>query len=171
MSYNRAILFGNCGRDPETKTLNSGDKVATFSLATSESWKDKNTGERKETTDWHTIVVFNQNLIPVIEQYVKKGTKLSIEGQIKTRKWTANDGSDRYTTEIVIPRFGGHLGLEGQPRGVERDEHGYGSTRDRPSTGSGSRREGAARQDDPRMGMGDPGPSRLADQLDDDIPF
>lgn len=163
MSMNRAILLGNVGRDPEIRTTNSGDRIASFSLATSETWKDKTTGERKETTDWHNIVCFNQNLIPIIEQYVKKGSKVLIEGAIKTRKWQDRDGSDRYTTEIVIGRFDGRLGLEGSPRGIERDEHGYGTTRDR---------QPRDQQDDPRQSMGaSPARGRLADQLDDDIPF
>ena len=111
MSLNRAILVGNVGKDPEIRHTQSGDRIASFSLATSESWKDKTTGERKESTDWHNVVVFNQNLIPVIEQYVKKGSKVSIEGKIKTRKYQDRDGADRWATEIVIGRFDGGLAL------------------------------------------------------------
>jgi single-strand DNA-binding protein len=162
MSINRAILLGNVGRDPEIRTTNSGDRVASFSIATSESWKDKQTGERKETTDWHNIVCFNQNLIPIIEQYVKKGSKVSIEGAIKTYKYQDRDGSDRWKTEIVIGRFDGRLGLEGSPKGIERDEHGYGQTRTRDT----------AKHDDPRQSMGQPAPRQpLSQQIDDDIPF
>ncbi|WP_293857338.1 single-stranded DNA-binding protein [uncultured Alsobacter sp.] len=140
MSINRAILLGNVGKDPEIRTMNNGDKVATFSLATSEYWKDKATGERKETTDWHTIVVFNQNIIPVIEQYVEKGGRVSVEGAIKTRKYQDRDGHDRWTTEIVVGRFDGKVTLEGKPSGgSQRDEHGYGntSTRDEGRGGGG----------------------------------
>jgi single-strand DNA-binding protein len=149
---NRAILLGNVGKDPETRHAAGGDKIVTFSLATSESWKDMATGERKETTEWHTIVIFNQALAGIAEQYVKKGTKLYIEAKIKTRKWQDRDGKDRWSTEIVIDRFDGKLELVGQPQGAKRDEHGYGTTRSRdddpPASAPASRRE-----------------------LDDDIPF
>lgn len=154
MSINRAILLGNVGRDPEIRTMGNGDKVATFSIATSERWKDKTSGVQKEATEWHTIVVYNQNLIPVVEQYVKKGTRVGIEGMIKTRKWQAQDGSDRWSTEIVIGRFDGRLSLEGQPQGAKRtDEHGYGTTITKePPASAGAR---------PPLGK----------ELDDDIPF
>ncbi|MCA0404900.1 MAG: single-stranded DNA-binding protein [Proteobacteria bacterium] len=156
MSINRAIILGNVGKDPEIRTSQGGDRVATFSLATSETWKDKNTGERKEATEWHTIVVFNQNIVPVIESYVKKGSRVAIEGQIKTRKWQDKEGKDRWSTEIVIGRFDGRLSLEGQPSGgPQREEHGYGTTRTK---------------DDPRTMQGQPPSGRPAD-LDDDIPF
>jgi len=117
MSINRAILLGNVGKDPEIRSNNSGDPIATFIIATSETWKDKATGERKEATEWHNIVVFNQAIIPVIEGYVKKGTRVSVEGMIKTRKWQDRDGKARWSTEIVIGRFDGRLSLEGQPGG------------------------------------------------------
>ena len=123
MSINRAILLGHVGKDPEIRTAQGSDRVATFSLATSESWKDKQTGERKEAPEWHTIVVFNQSLIPTIEQYVKKRSRVAIEGSIKTRKWTDRDGKDRWSTEIVIGRYDGRLSLEGQPGAApQRDE-------------------------------------------------
>ena len=168
MSLNRAILVGNVGRDPEVRSTQSGDRVASFSVATSESWKDKTTGERKEQTDWHNIVVFNQNLIPVIEQYVKKGSKVSIEGKIKTRKYQHSDGSDRYSTEIVIGRFDGALGLEGSPAGARQSEDGYGETRSRSNGPSSSSNSGS--------GYGRPsgnngGARPLNEQIDDDIPF
>lgn len=104
---NKAILIGNVGADPEIRTFESGDKVANLSLATSERWKDKSTGERKEKTEWHRVVVFG-NLVDVVERYVKKGSKLYIEGKIETRKWE-KDGTDRYSTEIVLRGFGGNL--------------------------------------------------------------
>lgn len=152
MSINRAILLGNVGRDPEIRTTNGGDKVATFSLATSDSWKDKATGERKETTHWHNIVVWNQALVGIVEQYVTKGSKVGIEGAIQTRKWQHSDGSDRWSTEIVIGRFDGRLTLEGKPQG-HRSEHGYGETRTRAPAGERSQSRAAA------------------GGLDDDIPF
>jgi single-strand DNA-binding protein len=110
-SVNKVILIGNVGKDPDIRSFANGGKVANFSLATSESWKDKQTGERKEKTDWHNIAVFNDGLVGVIERYVKKGSKLYIEGQLKTRKWQDRDGTDRYTTEVVLQGFGGTLTL------------------------------------------------------------
>ena len=105
-SINKAIIVGNVGANPDIRVTQSGDKIASLSVATSESWKDKNTGDKREKTEWHRVVIFNQALIPVIEQYVKKGDKLYIEGMIQTRKWE-QDGVDRYTTEIVIKPYNG----------------------------------------------------------------
>ena len=110
-SVNKVILIGNLGKDPEVRRLNSGDQVVNFSLATSETWRDKTSGERKERTEWHNIVIFNENLGKIAEQYCKKGTKIYIEGQIQTRKWQDQNGADRYTTEIVLQRFRGELTL------------------------------------------------------------
>lgn len=163
MSINRAILVGNVGSDPEIRSTGGGDKVATFRIATSETWKDKVSGERKEATEWHTIVVFNQNIVPVVEQYVVKGSKVGIEGAIKTRKWQDRDNVDRYSTEIVIGRFDGRLSLEGSPQGAKRDEHSYGTNRDKPPGDYGAAKGGAAT-----------GASRApagGASLDDDIPF
>lgn len=115
-SLNRAMLIGNVGNDPEFRTTESGAKVANFSLATSESWKDKNTGEKKERTEWHRVVVWNDGLIGVIEKYVKKGSKVYIEGEIQTRKWE-KDGIDRYSTEIILTGFNGKLVLLGDGSG------------------------------------------------------
>lgn len=108
---NRAMIIGNVGNAPEIRTAADGRKVATFSLATSETWKDKESGEKKEATEWHRVVCFNQNLCGVIEQYVKKGSKLYVEGQMKTRKWTDNSGIERYTTEVVLSAFRGEIQL------------------------------------------------------------
>jgi single-strand DNA-binding protein len=108
-SINKVILVGNVGNDPEIKTMQSGDRVANLSIATSESWKDKATGERKEKTEWHRVVVFNQNLVGIVESYIKKGSKVYVEGQLETRKWTDKDGNDKYTTEIVLTRFKGEI--------------------------------------------------------------
>ena len=149
MSINRAIILGNVGRDPEIRTLQSGDKVANFSVATSEVWKDKNTGERKEQTDWHNISCFNQHIIKVIEQYVRKGSKVSVEGKIKTREYQDRDGNKRWATEIVIGAFDGRLGLEGGKNdGGDRDDGGGAQTQSRASDGRST-----------------------SEVLDDDIPF
>jgi single-strand DNA-binding protein len=117
-SLNRATIIGNVGKDPEIRATQDGRKIASLSVATSESWKDKNTGEKKESTEWHRVSVFNEGLVKVIEQYVTKGTKIMIEGQIKTRKWMDKDGLEKYTTEIVIQNFGGQMILlGGKPSG------------------------------------------------------
>lgn len=108
-SLNKVTLIGNLGRDPEIKFLPDGTKIANFSIATSDVWKDKTTGERKEKTEWHRIAVYNERLSDVVEKYIKKGSKVYVEGQLQTRKWTDQAGAERYTTEIVIPRFRGEL--------------------------------------------------------------
>ncbi|MEK7654885.1 MAG: single-stranded DNA-binding protein [Pseudomonadota bacterium] len=108
-SVNKAIVVGNVGGEPEIRSTQDGSKIANFSLATSEGWKDKLTGERKDKTEWHRIVVFNPNLVDVVEKYVRKGTKLYVEGQLQTRQWTDKEGKERYSTEIVLSRFRGDL--------------------------------------------------------------
>ena len=108
-SVNKVILVGNVGNDPEIRTFGNGGKVANFSLATSENWRDKQSGERKEKTEWHRVAVFNDGLVGVIERYVKKGSKLYVEGKLQTRKWTDNSGQEKYTTEIVLQGYGGTL--------------------------------------------------------------
>lgn len=108
-SVNKAIVVGNVGGTPEVRNTQDGSKIANFSLATSEGWKDKLTGERKDKTEWHRIVVFNPNLVEVVEKYVHKGTKLYVEGQLQTRQWTDKEGKERYSTEIVLSRFRGDL--------------------------------------------------------------
>ena len=110
-SVNKVILLGNLGQDPDVRTMQSGKKVATMSIATSDSWKDKDTGEKKEKTEWHRIVVFNEGLVGVVENYIKKGTKLYIEGALQTRKWTDDSGTEKYTTEVVIQGFGGRIDI------------------------------------------------------------
>jgi single-strand DNA-binding protein len=120
-SVNKVILIGNLGKDPEIRSTQDGREIASFSIATSETWKDKNSGERKEKTEWHNIVVFNERLITVIKNYVKKGSKLYIEGALQTRKWTDKEGRERYTTEVVLQNFNGTLtmldGKGGRPEG------------------------------------------------------
>lgn len=109
MSVNKVILVGNVGQDPEFKNTQDGRELATFSLATSENWKDKNSGEKREKTEWHRVVVFSQGLVGVIKNYVKKGSKLYLEGQLQTRKWTDSNGAEKYTTEIILQNFGAVL--------------------------------------------------------------
>ncbi len=110
-SVNKVILIGNLGRDPEIRSFQSGGRVASFSLATSENWKDKATGEKKERTEWHRISILNDKLVEIVERYVKKGSKLFIEGQLETRKWTDKDGQEKYTTEVVLRPYRGELTL------------------------------------------------------------
>lgn len=118
-SMNKVILIGRAGKDPEERRLNSGDPVVSLSLATSENWKDKATGERREKTEWHNIVIFNENIGRIVMQYVKKGSLLYIEGQIQTRKWQDKEsGADRYTTEVVLQRYRGELTLLGGKGGT-----------------------------------------------------
>lgn len=108
-SLNKVTLIGNLGRDPEIRTTNDGKEIASFSIATSESWKDKITGERKDKTEWHRIAVFSEGLVRVVKNYVKKGSKLYIEGQLQTRKWIDNENKERYTTEIVLQSYNSSL--------------------------------------------------------------
>jgi single-strand DNA-binding protein len=108
-SVNRVILIGNLGKDPEIRTTQSGERVATLSLATSESWNDKQSGERKERTEWHRVAIFNERIVEVAERFLRKGSKVYLEGSIQTRKWTDQTGVERYTTEVVIGRFNGQL--------------------------------------------------------------
>ena len=108
-SVNKVILVGNLGRDPEIRFTQAGKKIANFSIATSEQWRDRQSGERRERTEWHRIVVFNEGLADVVERFVKKGSKLYIEGQLRTRKWQGQDGKDNYTTEVVLEGFNSNL--------------------------------------------------------------
>lgn len=140
-SVNKCILVGNLGKDPEIKTFQGGGQVANFSIATSESWKDKNSGERREKTEWHNIVVRNENLIGIVEQYCRKGQKLYIEGQLQTRKWTDRAGVDKYTTEVVLQGFNCKLVMldRGGAGGADGDcDDGASSVSSRSSSGSRS---------------------------------
>ncbi len=110
-SVNKAILLGNLGRDPEIRSMQSGAKMASFSIATSKRWKDKNTQEQKEKTSWHNIVVFGDGLVDIVEKYVKKGSKIYVEGEIQTRKWQDKEGNDRYTTEVILQGYNSNLTL------------------------------------------------------------
>jgi single-strand DNA-binding protein len=121
-SVNKVILVGNLGKDPEVRRMSSGDAVVTLNLATSESWRDKQSGERKEKTEWHRVVIFNENLAKVAEAYLKKGSKLYVEGQLQTRKWTDQSGVEKFSTEIVLQRFRGELTLlDGKGEGGSLD--------------------------------------------------
>ncbi|RBP17718.1 single-strand binding protein [Roseiarcus fermentans] len=168
-SVNKVILVGNLGKDPEVRRLNSGDPVVSFSLATSESWRDKTSGERKERTEWHNIVIFNENLGKIAEQYCKKGAKVYIEGQLQTRKWQDQNGADRYTTEIVLTKFRGELTLlDSRSGGGERDsfpEEGGGA---RPSFNRAS--SGGDRRPALSSGGGGGG-GTSSGPIDDEIPF
>ena len=130
-SVNKVILVGNLGKDPEIRTLTSGDRVANLTIATSESWRDRTSGERKEKTEWHRIVIFNDNLVKVAESYLKKGSSVYIEGSLQTRKWTDNSGVEKYSTEIVLQKFRGELTMlggrgDGGGASAGGDDGGYG---------------------------------------------
>ncbi len=157
-SVNKVILVGNLGRDPEVRFSQDGNKIVNMSVATSETWNDRNSGERREKTEWHRVVIFNDRLAEVAEKYLNKGSKVYLEGQLQTRKWTGNDGVEKYTTEVVLNRFRGELtmldsrsggGGGGQDYGSSSQDSGYGGDSGGP-------------------GPGGPGPG---DDLDDEIPF
>ena len=171
-SVNKVILVGNLGRDPEIRSTGDGTRIANLALATSESWRDRNSGERKERTEWHRVVIFNERLVEIVEKYVKKGSKLYIEGALQTRKWTDNNQQERYSTEIVLQRF------RGEPTMLDGARSGGGAS------------EGGADYEDFGGGGGDQvryggtgqatsgfsgGPSRsrapASADLDDEIPF
>ena len=174
-SVNKVILVGNLGRDPETRRLGSGDPVVNLRLATSESWKDKSSGERKEKTEWHSVVIYNENLARVAEQYLRKGSKVYIEGQLQTRKWTDNSGVEKYTTEVVLQRFRGEMTiLDGRGGGggeMDADEGGGQVSRGGGGGdyGGGRSQGGSERRQPPAPSGG--GGSRGNYDLDDDIPF
>ncbi|WP_119458893.1 single-stranded DNA-binding protein [Rhodospirillaceae bacterium SYSU D60014] len=168
-SVNKVILIGNLGRDPEIRSTQDGTRVANLSVATSENWRDKTSGERREKTEWHRVVVFNDRLVDVIERFLKKGSKVYLEGQLQTRKWTDQSGQEKYTTEVVLQRYRGELtmldgrgeggggfaegqGEEGGPGG------GYGGSSGGYGGGQGGGRSGSR------------GPAPMSD-LDDEIPF
>lgn len=136
-SVNKVIIIGNLGRDPEIRTNNAGDRIANLSVATSEQWRDKVTGERKEKVEWHRVVIFNDGLSGIAEKYLRKGSTVYLEGALQTRKWTDQQGNERYSTEIVLQRYGGTLTLLGGGNGGNRppsadspDDYGYTSSRD-----------------------------------------
>lgn len=163
-SVNKVILVGNLGADPEIRRLNSGDAVVNLRIATSESWRDKSSGERREKTEWHNVVIFNENLVKVAEQYLKKGAKVYIEGQLQTRNWEDQSGQKRYTTEVVLQRFRGELQMldsRGEGGGGGSYDQGGGA---RGGSGGGGKSGGGGYD----QGGGGGGSSR---DLDDEIPF
>ncbi|PHR61809.1 MAG: single-stranded DNA-binding protein [Robiginitomaculum sp.] len=136
-SLNKVLLIGHLGKDPEIRSMGNGGKVCSFSIATSESWKDKQSGERRDKTEWHNIVIFNEHLIKVVENYVKKGSKIYIEGALQTRKWTDREGNERYTTEVVLQRFNGTLTLLDKRDSSDNQQGGYGNqSRDHQAPGN-----------------------------------
>lgn len=199
-SVNKVILLGNLGRDPEVRYAQTGGKIVNFSIATSERWKDRQTGEQRERTEWHRVVIFNEPLADIAERYLRKGSKVYVEGALQTRKWTGNDGQERYTTEVVLQRFRGELALldsrggegGGGPTGWESGDPGPGGSEPgwgAPGTGYGGgsdtsagdgRGSGHGGGSDPGAGDGrgrghGAGSSRAAPppgaDLDDEIPF
>jgi len=161
-SVNKVILVGNLGADPEIRRLNSGEPVVNLSVATSETWRDKNSGDRRERTEWHRVVIFNENLAKVAENYLKKGSKVYIEGQLQTRKWQDQSGQDKYTTEIVLQRFRGDLQmLDSRGEG----EGSYGG-------GGGGRQQVGGGYDGGQGGGSQPsGGNDFVRDMDDEIPF
>ncbi len=168
-SVNKVILVGNLGRDPEIRTSQDGSKIVNLSIATSETWKDRGTGERKEKTEWHRVVIFNPNLADVAERFLKKGSSVYVEGALQTRKWTDQSGAERYSTEVVIGRFKGELTL----LGGRNDMGGGGYDDGGPSSGGGGyggapqRSGGGGGRSGGGSGSGWEPPA----DLDDEIPF
>ena len=167
-SVNKVILIGNLGQDPEVKSFQNGGRIANLRIATSENWKDKNTGEKKERTEWHTVVLNSDGLVGVAERYLKKGSKIYIEGQLRTRKWQDASGNDRYSTEVSVGGMQGVLTmLDGAPGGGQGGgggNYGGGASSGGASGGSSG---GGQRSGGSNVGGG----GGFADDLDDDIPF
>ena len=163
-SVNKAILIGNLGRDPEIRSTQDGTKIANFSVATSENWRDRSTGERRERTEWHRVVIFDEKLTEIAEKYLRKGSKVYVEGQIQTRKWQDQSGQEKYTTEVVLNRFRGTLTMLDSRRDSEGGgDYGSGGGGGAPSGGSGGGGGGS--------GGGGGGPAPSGGDLDDEIPF
>jgi single-strand DNA-binding protein len=170
-SVNKVILVGNLGRDPEVRTFQNGGKVCNLRIATSETWKDKQSGERKERTEWHSVAVFQEGLVRICEQYLKKGSKVYVEGKLQTRKWQDQSGADRYTTEIVLQGYDGALTmLDGPSGGSGGAGGGGGGSYGGPSGGDYGGDYGGGYDSGPSQGGGGGGrtPSR---DIDDEIPF
>ena len=165
-SVNKVILVGNLGRDPEVRTAQDGSKIVNLSLATSESWKDRATGERKEKTEWHRVVIFNPNLADIAERYLRKGSTVYVEGALQTRKWTDQSGQEKYSTEVVISRFKGELTLLGG-----RDGGGQGGGGGDSSYGGGAAPSGGGAPRSSGGGAGGGSGWEPPADLDDEIPF
>jgi single-strand DNA-binding protein len=166
-SVNKVILIGNLGRDPEARTMPSGDRVVSFSVATTESWRDKNTGERKDRTEWHNVSIFNDNLGKIAEQYCRKGSKVYLEGQLQTREYTDKEGNQRKATEVVLQRFRGELTLLDNKSGG-RGENDYDAAGSNEGSAAFGRSSPMERTPLDRQGQSS---AKLSEQLDDDIPF
>lgn len=172
-SVNKVILVGNLGRDPEVRFTQDNKKIVNMSIATSESWKDRNTGERKERTEWHRVVIFSEGLANIAEKYLRKGSKVYIEGQLQTRKWQDQDGKDKYSTEVVLQGFNCTLTmLDGRESGGgSASSGGYGDGQSGGGFDSGSRgAQGGGQGSGDSFGGGGGGPAPGSD-LDDEIPF
>ena len=165
-SINKVILVGNLGRDPEIRSTNDGTRIANLNLATSETWRDRNSGERKERTEWHRIVIFNERLVEIAEKYLRKGSKIYVEGALQTRKWTDNAGAEKYSTEVVLQRFRGELTMLDGAGGARSGGGAMEGGADYEDFGAG---------DSPMRGGTSPSPSRsrapVSADLDDEIPF
>ena len=155
-SVNKVILVGNLGRDPEVRNMQSGDPIVHLNLATSESWKDRESGEWRERTEWHRVVIFNEHLVEIVEKYLRKGSKVYLEGQLQTRKWQDQSGQDRYTTEVVMNRYRGELTMLDSRRDAE---------------GAGDYGGGAGGGRAPEPAGADRAPEPAGADLDDEIPF
>jgi len=163
-SVNKVILVGNLGKDPEVRSFQNGGRVAKFSIATSESWKDKNTGERKDKAEWHNVEIYSEQLIGIAEKYLRKGMKVYVEGQLETRKWADKDGNDRYTTSVVLKQFRGELTM------LEGKNSSQGGSSDYAVADAGHTEMGGSLSNSglsSNSGLGGGG----ASALDDDIPF
>ncbi len=171
-SVNKVILIGNLGADPEIRSFQNGGRVCNLRIATSESWKDKNTGERQERTEWHSVAIFSEGLINVAERYLRKGSKVYVEGQLRTRKWQDQSGNDRYSTEVVLQGFNGTLTmLDGASGGGGGGGRGGGWNDGGSGGGSGSGPAGGSGGGWDKGGGAPAGGGGFADDLDDDIPF
>lgn len=172
MSVNKVILVGNVGRDPEVRSMGNGNEVASFSIATSDSWKDKQTGERKDRTEWHNIVVYSQGLVNVVKNYIHKGSKLYIEGALQTRKWADNSGVEKYRTEIIIQGYNGTIQMldsrGGSAGGFDNNSGGYnGGNASYNNSNSG---QGSFVADTGSTQSAGVNPA-IEEEMDDDIPF
>jgi single-strand DNA-binding protein len=173
-SLNKVMLIGNLGADPEIRSFQNGGKVANIRVATSESWKDRNTGERQERTEWHTVAIFGEGLVGVVERYLRKGSKVYLEGQLRTRKWQDQQGNDRYSTEVVLQGPGAVMTMLDGAQGGGGQGGGGGGWNQGGGGGGGSRGGsggGGGGSSWNQGGGGSGGGSNFGDDLDDDIPF
>ncbi|HEX3881583.1 MAG TPA: single-stranded DNA-binding protein [Stellaceae bacterium] len=170
-SINKVILVGNLGRDPELRSTQDGTRIANLNLATSESWRDRNSGERKERTEWHRVVIFNERLVEIAEKYLRKGSKIYVEGALQTRKWTDNAGVEKYSTEIVLQKFRGELTMLDGAGGGRGEGGGGGGGGDYEEEYMGGGGSAPARAMAPSGGGGMSRGRAPSNDLDDEIPF